>query len=92
MGRKRFDSIWDAIESPRATASIKVRATLMRTISDELKQQNLSLLTASKLTGLSKRKTSMLRRGSIDALDVDTVLAIARTLGSSVDFEISGNR
>ena len=82
MKKRRFESIWDAIEdTPAAAANMKAHAELMIAIAEYIRAKRLTQAAAAKLFRVSQPRVSDLMRGKIDLFSVDTLvnmLAAAR--------------
>lgn len=66
MTRKRFASIWDAIEDSAAdAASMKLRAELANEIIERLHAKKLTQAKAAELIGVTQPRVSDLMRGRL---------------------------
>src|SRR5882757_10351514 len=82
---KRFDSVWDAIESTPAQAeNMKVRSALMLALREHIAQQGISQSEAAKLFGVTQPRISDLMRGRIDLFSIDTLVNMLATAGLHV--------
>lgn len=89
MSKKRFDSVWDAIESSPAEAeNMKLRAKLMRAIIAHIKRERLSQAAAAKLMGVTQPRISDLVRGKIDLFSLDMLVNMLSSAGLHVDLKI----
>lgn len=89
MSKGRFDSIWDAIESPEKAECMKLRAKLMRAILKHIEREGLSQATAAKLMGVTQPRISDLARGKIDLFSIDMLVKMASAAGLHVDLKIA---
>jgi predicted XRE-type DNA-binding protein len=89
MSKKRFDSIWDAIESPADAENMKLRAKLMRAIIKHIEKAELSQAAAAKLMGVTQPRISDLVRGKIDLFSIDMLINMASAAGLQVDLKIA---
>jgi predicted XRE-type DNA-binding protein len=89
MSKKRFDSIWDAIESPANAENMKLRAKLMRAIINHIEKEELSQTAAAKLMGVTQPRISDLVRGKIDLFSIDMLINMASAAGLHVDLKIA---
>lgn len=89
MSKKRFDSIWDAIESPTEAENMKLRAKLMRAIINHMEKAELSQAAAAKLMGVTQPRVSDLVRGKIDLFSIDMLINMASAAGLQVDLKIA---
>ncbi len=89
MSRKRFESVWDAIErSPAEAENMKLRAKLMRAIISHIEKQELSQAQAAKLMGVTQPRISDLVRGKIDLFSIDMLINMASAAGLQVGLKI----
>jgi predicted XRE-type DNA-binding protein len=87
--RKRFESVWDAIEaSPDASANMKARAELMIVLSETVGGWGLSQAAAAKRLGLTQPRLNDLLRGRITKFSLDALMALATRAGLAVRLEI----
>lgn len=89
MTKKRFDSIWDAIEDPSEAENIKLRAKLMRAIVNHIEKRKLSQAAAAKLMGVTQPRISDLVRGKVDLFSIDMLITMATAAGLHVDIKIA---
>jgi predicted XRE-type DNA-binding protein len=89
MTKKRFDSIWDAIESPAVAENMKLRAKLMGAIIKHMEREELSQAAAAKLMGVTQPRVSDLVRGKIDLFSIDTLINLASAAGLQVDLKVA---
>ncbi|MBI3437469.1 MAG: XRE family transcriptional regulator [Proteobacteria bacterium] len=89
MSRKRFNSIWDAIETPAEAENMKLRAKLMRALIKHIERQELSQAAAAKLMGVTQPRISDLVRGKIDLFSMDMLINMASAAGLHVDLRIA---
>jgi predicted XRE-type DNA-binding protein len=67
MSRKRFTSVWDAIEDSAAeAASMKLRAELASEIIEKMQEPKLTQAKAADLFDVTQPRVSDLRRGRLD--------------------------
>jgi predicted XRE-type DNA-binding protein len=89
MSKKRFDSIWDAIEDPSQAENIKLRAKLMRAIINHMEKKGLSQAAAAKLMGVTQPRISDLVRGKVDLFSIDMLITMASAAGLQVNLKIA---
>ena len=89
MSKKRFDSIWDALEVPAEAENMKLRAKLMRAIINHIEKRGLSQAAAAKLMGVTQPRISDLVRGKIDLFSIDTLINMASAAGLHVDLRVA---
>ncbi|MBX3431168.1 MAG: XRE family transcriptional regulator [Hyphomonadaceae bacterium] len=89
MSKKRFDSIWDAIEDSAEAENMKLRAKLMRAIIRHIEKRELSQAAAARLMGVTQPRISDLVRGKIELFSVDTLITMAISAGLQIDLKIA---
>jgi predicted XRE-type DNA-binding protein len=89
MSKKKFTSVWDAIEdSPAAAENMKLRASLMMALKDHIARNKFTQSQAAKLFGVTQPRVSDLMRGKIDLFAIDTLVNMAAMAGLHVDVRI----
>lgn len=82
MTRKRFASVWDAIEdSATDAASMKLRAELANEIIERVHAKKLTQAKAAELIGVTQPRVSDLMRGRLNLFSLDTLVDIADRVG-----------
>ena len=82
MSRKRFASIWDAIEDSAAdAASMKLRAELAHEIIERLHAKKLTQAKAAELIGVTQPRVSDLMRGRLNLFSLDALVDMADRIG-----------
>lgn len=89
MSKKRFDSIWDAIEDPAEAENMKLRAKLMRAIVNHIERRKLSQASAVKLMGVTQPRISDLVRGKVELFSIDMLVTMASAAGLQVDLKVA---
>jgi predicted XRE-type DNA-binding protein len=80
--KKRFTSVWDAIEdAPEKAANLKPRSSLMIALKKHLAGTGLSQTHIAKLFGITQPRVSDLMRGKIDVFGLDALVNMAATAG-----------
>ena len=80
--RKRFASVWDAIEPSRAAAaSMKARADTMIAIREAVARWGVTQAQAAKRLGLTQPRLNDLLRGRINKFSLDTLIDLATRAG-----------
>ena len=93
MSKKRFGSVWDAIEdSARDSASMRTRADLMITLQEHLRKRGVSQAQAAKLLQVTQPRVSDLMRGKIDLFSSDTLIEMLGRLGARVKVSVEFKR
>ncbi|MBR1126264.1 XRE family transcriptional regulator [Bradyrhizobium lablabi] len=90
MSRKRFDSVWDAVEdTPAQAENMKLRSTLMIALKDHIARTGLSQAEAAELLGVTQPRISDLMRGKIELFGLDTLVNMVGAAGMHVEMRIS---
>jgi predicted XRE-type DNA-binding protein len=93
MSRKRFASVWDAIEDSAAeAASMKLRAELANEIIEKMHQRKLTQAKAAELLGVTQPRVSDLRRGRLDLFSLDALVDMADRIGLRTRMVVSPKR
>jgi len=78
MTKKRFASVWDAIEdSAREAASMKLRAELAHEIIGMMQERKLTQARAAELIGVTQPRISDLMRGRLSLFSLDALVDMA---------------
>jgi predicted XRE-type DNA-binding protein len=89
MKKKRFASVWDALEpSPAQAANMKARAELMIVIREMIETWGLTQAAAAKRLGLTQPRMNDLLRGRINKFSLDALINLASRAGLAVRVEI----
>ncbi|HEY0851996.1 MAG TPA: XRE family transcriptional regulator [Bradyrhizobium sp.] len=90
MSKKRFASVWDAIEgAPAQAENMKLRSTLMMALKDHIVRSGLSQSDAAKLLGVTQPRISDLMRGKIELFGLDTLVNMIGAAGLHVEMRVS---
>jgi predicted XRE-type DNA-binding protein len=90
MSKKRFDSVWEAIEdSPAQAENMKLRSILMMALKDHIVRLEVSQSEAAELLGVTQPRVSDLMRGKIDLFGLDTLVNMAGAAGLHVEMRVS---
>jgi predicted XRE-type DNA-binding protein len=93
MSRKRFASVWDAIEDSAAdAASMKLRAELANQIIERMKTRKLTQVKAAELIGVTQPRVSDLMRGRLDLFSLDALVDMADRVGLRTRMIVSPKR
>ena len=92
MKSKRFSSVWDAIESPKDAAALKVRAEVAHQLIVEIERRGLTQSRAAALLGVTQPRISDLMRGRLDLFSLDTLVDMVGRVGFKVDIKLSRRR
>lgn len=80
--KKRFASVWDAIEdTPQEAASMRARSALMMSLTEVIRQQDMTQAQAAELFGVTQPRISDLMRGKVNLFSLDTLIDMAATAG-----------
>ena len=89
MKKRRFASVWDAIEPSRAQAeSMKARAATMIAIRETVAAWDVTQAAAAKRLGLTQPRMNDLLRGRINKFSLDALIDLATRAGLAVRVEI----
>jgi predicted XRE-type DNA-binding protein len=92
MRRNRFESVWDAIESPKEAAGLKARAEVAHELIGEIERRALTQSRAATLLGVTQPRISDLVRGRLDLFSLETLIDMANRAGFRVDIKLSKRR
>jgi predicted XRE-type DNA-binding protein len=93
MSKKRFASVWDAIEdSASDAASMKLRAELANQIIERMHAQKLTQAKAAELIGVTQPRVSDLMRGRLNLFSLDTLVDMADRVGLRTRMVVSPTR
>jgi predicted XRE-type DNA-binding protein len=93
MTKKRFASVWDAIEdSPSEAASMRLRAELANEIIERLRARKLTQAKAAELIGVTQPRVSDLMRGRLNLFSLDSLVDIADRIGLRTRVVVSPKR
>jgi predicted XRE-type DNA-binding protein len=93
MSRKRFVSVWDAIEdSTSEAASMKLRAELANEIIERMRERKLTQAKAAQLIGVTQPRISDLMRGRLDLFSLDALVDMADRVGLRTKMVVSPKR
>jgi predicted XRE-type DNA-binding protein len=89
MTKKRFASVWDAIEdTPEEAENLKLRSALMVALKAHLARSNLTQAQIAKLFGVTQPRVSDLLRGKINVFGLDALVNMAAAAGLRVKISI----
>jgi predicted XRE-type DNA-binding protein len=82
MKRKRYGSVWAAIEdTPDAAASLRARSELMIELSELIRRSDWTQRQAAARFGVTQPRISDLMRGRFDLFSLDTLVDMAAAGG-----------
>jgi predicted XRE-type DNA-binding protein len=87
--KKRFASVWDAIEStPEKVGNLKLRSSLMITLKRHLAGTGLNRAQIAELFGVTQPRVSDLMHGKIDVFGLDALVSMAARAGLRVTLSV----
>jgi predicted XRE-type DNA-binding protein len=87
--KKRFASVWDAIENaPEKAANLKLRSSLMIALKKHFARTGLSQTQIAKLSGVAQPRVSDLMRGKIDVFGLDALANMAAKAGLCIKLSV----
>ena len=90
MSRKRFASVWEAIEdTAEDAAAMRTRADLMLQLQDHLRKRGLTQGGAAKLLKVAQPRVSDLMRGRIDLFSTDMLIELLGRVGARVTIKVA---
>ncbi|OGT27126.1 MAG: transcriptional regulator [Gammaproteobacteria bacterium RIFCSPLOWO2_02_FULL_42_14] len=90
MSKKRFKSVWDAIEdTPEEAENMKLRSVLMMALQKRIVQLKLTQEQAAKLLDVTQPRVSDLMRGKINLFALDVLVNMTTAAGLHVEMRIS---
>jgi predicted XRE-type DNA-binding protein len=90
MTRKKFSSVWDAIEdTPEEAENMKLRSSLMIALKAHLNRTGLTQAQAAKLFGVTPPRVSYLMRGKINLFGLDSLVNMAVAAGLHVELRLT---
>jgi predicted XRE-type DNA-binding protein len=93
MTKKRFASVWDAIEdSASAAASMKLRVELAIQIIEQMQARKLTQAKAAELIGVTQPRISDLIRGRLNLFSLDALVDMADRVGLRTRVVVSPKR
>jgi predicted XRE-type DNA-binding protein len=93
MTKKRFASVWDAIEdSASEAASMRLRAELANQIIERMQARKLTQAKAAELIGVTQPRVSDLMRGRLNLFSLDALVDIADRVGLQTRVVVSPKR
>lgn len=90
MTRKRFASVWEAIEgSAEDAAAMRARADLMLQLQEHLRKRGLTQAAAARLLKVAQPRVSDLMRGRIDLFSTDMLIELLGRVGARVTVKVA---
>lgn len=89
MSKKRFASVWDAIEeTPAQAANMKLRSELMMALKHHITRAGMSQAQAAQLFGVTQPRISDLMRGKIHLFALDALVNMAAAAGLRIEMRV----
>ncbi len=89
MTRRKFTSVWDALEDTAVeAANMRARSAIMIAVREKIESWKLSQSEAAKRLGLTQPRLNDLMRGRIDKFSLDALVNLAGPAGLAVRLEI----
>ena len=89
MTRKKFASVWDAIEdTPGQAAGFKARSELMIALQEHLKKSGMTQTQAAAMLGVTQPRISDLIRGRINLFSVESLIDMITAAGLKVKLSL----
>jgi predicted XRE-type DNA-binding protein len=89
MSKKRFASVWEAIEdTPEQAENMKLRSVLMTALKDHLTRAEMSQADAAKLFGVTQPRVSDLVRGKINLFALDALVNMVSAAGLRIEMRV----
>lgn len=88
--KKRFESVWDAIEDTAQEAeNMKLRSALMAQLREHIVRAGLTQAQAAELFGVTQPRVSDLMRGKINLFALDALVNMAAAAGLHVEMRVA---
>lgn len=89
MSKRKFDSVWEAIEdTPHQAASLKARSELMMALQEQLKGTGMTQAQTAKILGVTQPRISDLMRGRIELFSLESLVDMITSAGLKVEFRL----
>jgi predicted XRE-type DNA-binding protein len=90
MSKKRFKSVWDAIEdTPEQAENMKLRSNLMMALQKRITQLKLTQEQTAELLDVTQPRVSDLMRGKISLFALDILVNMTTAAGLHVEMRIT---
>ena len=90
MSKRRFASVWDAIEdTPAEAANMRLRSSLMMALKDHIAREGLTQSEAAKLLGVTQPRISDLMRGKIELFGLDSLVNMVVAAGLRLEMRVA---
>ena len=89
MSKKRFSSVWDAIENtPEEAENMRLRAQLMMTLKAHIASTGMTQAQAATCFGVTQPRVSDLMRGKIDLFALDSLVNMVTAAGLRIEIRV----
>jgi predicted XRE-type DNA-binding protein len=89
MKRRKFASVWDALEDTAAeAANMRARSELTTAVRNKIDGWKVNQTEAAKRLGLTQPRLNDLMRGRIDKFSLDALINLAQSAGLAVRLRI----
>jgi len=89
VSKRRFDSVWDAIEdTPEEAENMKLRSVLMTALKQHIARSNLTQAEAARQLGVTQPRVSDLMRGKITLFGLDALVNMATAAGLRIEMQV----
>ena len=89
MSKRKFSSVWDAIEdTPQQAASMKARSALMIELQEHIKASGVTQTQAAGLFGVTQPRVSDLMRGKIELFSLEALVDMVASAGMKVEVRL----
>ncbi len=89
MTRKRYSSVWDAIEkTPAQAENLKLRSSLMLALKRHIEREGLNQTEAARVFGVIQPRISNLMRGKIELFGLDMLVNMLSAAGLRVKLQV----
>lgn len=86
---QKFASVWDAIEdTPEEAEHMKLRSSLMMSLQNHIKKNDLTQAQAATLFGVTQPRISDLVRGKINVFGIESLVSMAAAAGFTVEIKV----
>jgi predicted XRE-type DNA-binding protein len=90
---ERFDSVWDALFDDKSEAeNLRIRSSLMTTISTYISEKKLTQAEAADLLGVSQPRISDIVQGKIGKFTIDTLVNMVAKTNLKVDLVVTHDK
>jgi predicted XRE-type DNA-binding protein len=89
VSKRRFDSVWEAIEdTPEEAENMKLRSVLMTALKQHIARSNMTQAEAARQLGVTQPRVSDLMRGKINLFGLDALVNMATAAGLRIEMQV----